>query len=316
MKEDSYTNLFNKTSSIEFYNDRYTDGYMEDWPQKKKDRIINIIRALNLPSQGLALDYGCGNGVFTDVIKKALPEWDVYGSDISKIAVENARTRFLQCKFFVADDVSMEKVKFDFIFSHHVLEHVYDIDQSTKEIADMAKNQAVIFHVLPCGNAGSLEHDLCSNRTDGINSQINNRFFYEDPGHLRRLTSEELAKKYELYGFWLATSYFANQYYGALDWITNYDADFIRYLTDTSKGKDQIKNNRITSLRRQLMLLYKAKSTMKFFKGKANVPFLSKLKLLGANWVAGYYQKKVDYEWEHQCHDPKGSEMYICLQRN
>ena len=111
--------LYNKSNSVEFYDDRYKQGYMENWPLKKKQRIIDIIHSMKLPVTGEALDFGCGNGVFTGVIKEALPQWKVYGVDISAVAIENAKKRYTDCNFFVLNEGSHTDKKFDFIFSHH-----------------------------------------------------------------------------------------------------------------------------------------------------------------------------------------------------
>lgn len=57
-------NLNKTKNSIEFYDDRYCKGYMKEWPVEKKERVLEIIKSLNLPKTGNALDFGCGgNGV-------------------------------------------------------------------------------------------------------------------------------------------------------------------------------------------------------------------------------------------------------------
>lgn len=49
------------------------------------------------------LDMGCGEGYYTDGIRKALPEAaQVYGLDISKVAVRYASKRYPECDFSVA----------------------------------------------------------------------------------------------------------------------------------------------------------------------------------------------------------------------
>lgn len=49
------------------------------------------------------LDMGCGEGYYTDGIRKALPETaQVYGLDISKVAVRYASKRYPECDFSVA----------------------------------------------------------------------------------------------------------------------------------------------------------------------------------------------------------------------
>ena len=75
--------LYQKDTTPEFYEERYVKGYMAEWPVEKKQRIFKIIQQLELPENGKVLDIGCGNGVFTDVIKQALPKWEVYGAEIS-----------------------------------------------------------------------------------------------------------------------------------------------------------------------------------------------------------------------------------------
>ena len=67
---------------------------------------------------------------------------------------------------------------FDFIFSHHVLEHVFDIKEVAAQINQRAKNSSAMLHIFPCGNPGSYEYKLCKNRIDGINTKMENRFFF------------------------------------------------------------------------------------------------------------------------------------------
>ena len=40
-----------------FYDERYRDGYMQEWPVSKKQRIYELIKELNLPEAGDALDF-------------------------------------------------------------------------------------------------------------------------------------------------------------------------------------------------------------------------------------------------------------------
>jgi len=137
---------------------------------KRSAESLRSSAIFDLPDVGEALDFGCGNGVFTDVIKRALPTgWKVYGTDISEIAIENVKKRYPECVFFVADDEEFISKRFDFLFTHHVLEHVYNLAQVLKKINDRLKDESTILHILPCGNEGSFEHSICLLRKDGIN---------------------------------------------------------------------------------------------------------------------------------------------------
>ena len=68
MADQNTSQLYNKETTVEFYQDRYAQGYMDEWPSEKKQRIFEIIRALQLPDTGEALDFGCGNGVLTEIV--------------------------------------------------------------------------------------------------------------------------------------------------------------------------------------------------------------------------------------------------------
>ena len=169
-----------KDTTTKFYDDWYSKGYMDQWPQEKKERIFELIVSLNLPETGEILDFGCGNGEFTGVLKKALPKWTVTGGDISAVAVSNAKKRHPDCHFLLLSDLHSIDKKFDFLFSHHVLEHVDDMKKIWHDIDQYLKAQARCLHILPCGNIGSFEYNLCLLRKDGINKDRGNSFIFED----------------------------------------------------------------------------------------------------------------------------------------
>lgn len=199
----------------------------------EKNRVAELIKSLGLPEQGLALDYGCGNGVFTAVLQEALPGWSIQGTDLSVTAIENARQHFPAFEFFTLNEDTLNAMQgqFDFVFSHHVLEHVYDIEIATAEISQLSKPHAYILSIFPCGNPGSLEHKICTLHKNGIDPSRGNRFFFEDEGHLRRLTTVDLNSLLNKHGYELIHDVYANQFFGALAWIGG-DRQMIRTLTD------------------------------------------------------------------------------------
>lgn len=314
------SNLYNKDQSIAFYEERYELGYMDEWPLEKKQRVFEVIRSLGLPATGDALDFGCGNGVFTQVLKQALPGWNVYGTDISEVAVSNARKRYPDCHFFSAQDSAQQSHRFDFLFSHHVLEHVYDSKAIFTEIDQWLKPWASMLHILPCGNAGSLERTLCEMRTDGIDETTGGRFFFEDAGHVRRLTTAQLTSLSESIGFQLAKAWYANHYYGAIDWITDYGKDFIRQLTDLSKARNEEGRVYLQTLQKQLLRVYHSKQIYKrgyrnYLQLSWRLPILS-AHYLGARIIFQYYTYKAHQEWTNDSHHPHGSEMYVYYTRH
>ena len=135
--------LYDKQTSINYYEKRYAQGYMEKFPVEMKRKIFEIIHDLKLPENGEALDFGCGNGRLTEVIKQVLPKWQVYGTDVSNVAIEKAEKSYPNCTFFVTGDKEFADKKFDFIFTHHVLEHVYNLQQVFDEMHNCLKTTSV-----------------------------------------------------------------------------------------------------------------------------------------------------------------------------
>lgn len=110
-----------------------------------------------------------------------------------------------------------------------------------------------MLHVLPCGNEGSFEHRLCRLRNDGINAEMENRFFYEDTGHVRRLTTERLSATAAASGFELAREFYSNQHEGAINWITQNSPSFVMMLTEPAKAKDAEARKELSKLRKKLI---------------------------------------------------------------
>jgi SAM-dependent methyltransferase len=248
---------------------------------------------MSLPAHGRALDFGCGQGVFTKVLRDALPGWDVCGTELSEIALRKAAARLPDCAFVNSIELASAP-PFDFIFTHHVLEHVLDLDQTLAEVSRVAAPRSLMCHILPCGNAGSLEHQLASLHTEGIQARLGNRFFFEDEGHLRRLTSRELTDAATRHGWRLRSANFANHFWGALEWITDLDHSFGRTLTSSTNARDF--RSRLALLRWRVIL-------SGIWLAKHRSPL---------GWLL---RRLSDAEWRRRQTDPAGSEMYLLFER-
>jgi len=238
MSESKTAHLYDRQASAAFYDERYAHGYMDDWPIRKKQKIQEVLRSLDLPQEGIALDFGCGTGVVTELIAQTLPSWTVVGTDLSTIAIATARQRYGKRQFYAPGDSEFAGKTFDLVVTHHVLEHVYDIAEVLDEIGRYLKPKAAMLHILPCGNEGSFCHRLCKMRKGGINPQLGNRFFFEDEGHVRRLTTGELENLCARHGFALKRDYYTGQHYGAIDYFTKIEPHLIPRMTDWSQGID------------------------------------------------------------------------------
>ena len=158
-EENFSPDLGKRNDSIQFYEGRYSRGYMGHWSSFDKKRLYDLVKSLNLPQTGNALDFGCGRGIFTEVIREALPGWKISGCDISSEAIESAKQNSA-ITFFVLGDKIFSEQKFDFIHSHHVLEHTFDDKVTAGEMSSYAAEHCVMLHSLPCNHEGSLEYRL------------------------------------------------------------------------------------------------------------------------------------------------------------
>lgn len=319
------TTLYDKNVAASFYEERYNKGYMDEWPAFKKQRVFHLIRQLGLPDTGRALDIGCGNGVFTDVIKQALPKWDVYGAEISETAVSHAQARYPSCRFFVSNDEALAKQQFDFVFSHHVLEHVYNVRDFLGEVNDKLYPHAAMLHICPCGNEGSLEDQISRMMKGGIDPTRENRRFFEEPGHLRRLTTDDVVNVVKEFGFKLTKEWYAQHYWSAVDWITEWERGEVKKLTNFQAGIDSTAQRNLQVLQRKLMFLTYLRlpmMTLSALKYKQSKSAKDWIKMIGAlslyplaKTVDTGLRKKGLAEWEQLKSDRSGGEMYLYLTR-
>jgi cyclopropane fatty-acyl-phospholipid synthase-like methyltransferase len=254
MQKSDVSPLFDRDKAIHYYEKRYAEGYMEHyWTAQHKQRISEVVAALALAPEGEALDFGCGNGELTDILRQALPvSWKVYGVDFSAEAINRARQQYPQCAFLPAGDSKLAGRKFDLLFSNHVLEHVSDLPATFSELDSYLKPACMMLHILPCANPGSFEHSLCLLRRDGINPSFGNRFYLEDVSHLRRLTTDQLTELCAGKGFTLIREIYENHFFGAINWITRDGPSYVSKVIDPSAAVDKAAAHKLRRIRRVL----------------------------------------------------------------
>lgn len=321
--------LLDTENASEFYDDRYSRDYMRDWPRRTKRRLHQVVRDLAehtpLPSKGRALDFGCGRGVLTEVLRDALPGWDIFGTDLSDVALGMARSRVRGCTFVNGDDPALFEKPFDFVFSHHVLEHVSALQPAFTAFSQWVRPGGAMLHVLPCGNAGSLEHSVAFACRDGIDPLLGNRFFYEDPGHVRRLTSGELNEELSAYGFTPLLTQFNNHYHGAIEWMTAGNIGFLVDILNPSRAQSEEGMSFLRRLRRKLgalAILRWPAIRLRSLRGQGlsfssetlqAVAVLPTLPLsLPVDLVC---RRRAAREWQLRRSDPSGSEMFAAYRR-
>jgi SAM-dependent methyltransferase len=92
---------------------------------------------------GTFIDVGCVLGECCYLIKKNFEKLDVYGCDISKIAIEKAKFKFKNIKFLKKGIDNLNE-KFDFVFCSNVLEHFRDYKDKLLRLIKSTKKHLII----------------------------------------------------------------------------------------------------------------------------------------------------------------------------
>ena len=102
-------------------------------------RANYFINLGNMNSESVALDLGCGTGLFTDKVYQAT-QAKITGIDISEELLEQARKRQPNAEFKIDDAMSMSYPDnhFDVVFGSSILHHL-EMDKATVEIFRVLK---------------------------------------------------------------------------------------------------------------------------------------------------------------------------------
>lgn len=185
----------------QFYNSRFQEGYMQDFSDLYEScrliamkAILKQVKASGF-NPGTALDYGCGEGRYIELLNEFFPSTSIFGSDISDTALQIAQTKYPSGKYFTMSDESVNFAdnSFDLIISIEVLEHVRNVEKSIQEIGRLLKPEGMVIISTPCANKYSFE--WFQNRlTGGLQPSFDGygRFATDEPAHLRRLNDAHL----------------------------------------------------------------------------------------------------------------------------
>lgn len=314
-----------------YYDTRYLTGYMDAWDTPKIRMVSEIIGNLKIPDGAKVLDFGCGTGVFTHLLKGLLPRCDVRGADISETAVNSATQRHPDIRFFPITTTNLAPLagSFDVVFTHHVLEHVFDLEAFARQLVPLLKPTATMIHILPCANPHSFEYEICALYPDGIDKSRGNRFFCEDPGHLRRMATDDVCRLFQPFSFKLKDSFYSNQFWGALRWVSETNPTFIREFLDARRASTQ---------KGRVLLYYRLCSALFWLRFPARMNFRQKFvpgtkvslharlrsTALGLLGLALFLPSLVfdrliivlsEAEWKKRKKQPNGSEMALIFGR-
>ena len=112
---------------------------------------LKIINKLNGNKNGYILDYGCGLGNFLSYCKEN--GWLTNGMDISEEARREVKKRYDINVYENKELFNTNKNKYDIITLWHVLEHVYNIDETIEGLKNSIKEEGYILIALPNNNS-------------------------------------------------------------------------------------------------------------------------------------------------------------------
>lgn len=172
----------------EYYKDNYymigNDSYKRKLYQREK-----LKKLYKFKRDGRILDIGCGDGIFLQLAKQQ--GWETFGTEISKEAVEYA-TEVRKVNVINTNDIKMAKFDecyFDVITLWHVLEHLYNPENTLQEIHRILKNDGVLVVALP--NIESIQSKIFKNYWVHL----------DIPRHLFHFSEDTIKKFLEKYGF-------------------------------------------------------------------------------------------------------------------
>jgi len=96
---------------------------------------------------GLILDVGCGWGRFLKIMLEK--GWEVYGCEIDKNAIEEAKKLGLESLYYSSFEDLNLNVKFDVIRFWHVLEHLHDPSKALKKSYELLNNNGEVIIGIP-----------------------------------------------------------------------------------------------------------------------------------------------------------------------
>jgi 2-polyprenyl-3-methyl-5-hydroxy-6-metoxy-1,4-benzoquinol methylase len=142
---------------------------------------------------GRLLDVGCGTGLYMDAMRKR--GWEVWGEDMTPIAVRFARERFgLDVFEGTLEQAAYPDAHFDVVTLWNVIEHVPDPPATLREIARILRPGGLVVMGTP--------------NVDALDAHVFGRYWalWEAPRHFNVFSPETLGRVLRQEGFDAVTS--------------------------------------------------------------------------------------------------------------
>lgn len=329
MTKPSLTSL-NKESLKQHYDDLYIGDYMDvdsfsTWAHDglAEYRVKQTLEHVKDTPRKI-LDYGCGQGKWTPLLRSVFPNAEIVGIDISEVAIAKASCKFPHSRFLTlkGDQAPLADSSFDLIFSFHVLEHALDIAAPIKDIGRLLHPGGYACIIFPCGNKHSFEDRLVNLMQNGraLSAAGEYVFFYEiADGHMRRIPSEKTIALFEQHGLAIQTEFYSGQFFASLDWLARGTGPaYINRIFGSCKPVNQFAAIKLAAMRRFLLFLYRFLAYKRLDLTKQRSP-LKQIAVLVTHKIASLVDRSImelaRWEWNYRRHSKNGSVQYLVLKK-
>jgi SAM-dependent methyltransferase len=155
--------------------------------------LVEFIRSnVPLALKGKLIDLGCGNGAALESFSKALPGWELYGSELSEVALPFLKSLPNFVRLFTAEPRDIEGV-YDFVSMIHSLEHMPYPGNTLAEALRLLSHDGVFFAEVP--DVETSPFDLIVADHLGHFSRATLRYLFERNGFAVQTVRNDLLPK-------------------------------------------------------------------------------------------------------------------------
>ena len=115
----------------------------------RSHRLVDFIKqTAALPPRGKLIDIGCGNGGALRTFSGALPDWKLFGSELTDAAAPSLRMLPNFVDLFTVEPADI-KDRFDLVSMIHSLEHMPEPSKTLRDAAGLMTASGVLFVEVP-----------------------------------------------------------------------------------------------------------------------------------------------------------------------
>lgn len=136
--------------------------HMQSGKEQHRFNRINEIIIERFGKLDSVLEIGCGEGHQTEYLKNICQE--IYGIDVSDLAVRRAKKRFPEAHLFVNDLLSYsgkpDGKRFDLVVASEVLYYIHDLPAAIKKLNSLGRHCLISYYELEIERLDSYLNDL------------------------------------------------------------------------------------------------------------------------------------------------------------